>query len=376
MPHNASACSPNSIPAPGSLDIPTNINVGLTPLTNNAEAGMAICCAPNPANLADDGCTLWCELPQSFMDNITKHRQSGIADELTYCLNHSGQNLTDLVTTAASPASLGPKSVTPISARVADTFLEDEPLWVGSIIGKAGEDQKICQHIFGGQKSHSTVYDIAWDFLIALEAQRRTDPLRPIIFIAHSLGGIVIKEMLRRSNGCQDSRAFLQSIAKAHPRHHILWYSARWCRPASMGLAEIVRGPNHDSRVQFLHETVRGFLLKQDGLNKICSHLEESHEGMAHEVLKRSCATYIHNCWAKVPPRRSQFLEYSVRNMFWHADKAQEAGFEQSGFLLTLNQELWLKLNMNFGVTKFNQGSRLLYILAAKGCSNLVAAMH
>ena len=58
----------------------------------------------------------------------------------------------------------------------------------------------------------NTVYDIAWDFLIALEAERRLEPLRPILFVAHSLGGIVIKEMLRRSSGCNGGQIHLHGV--------------------------------------------------------------------------------------------------------------------------------------------------------------------
>jgi hypothetical protein len=58
------------------------------------------------------------------------------------------------------------------------------------------------RHIFDRPVAQNTVYDIAWDFLVALEAERRLEPSRPMLFIAHSLGGIIVKEMLRRSSSC------------------------------------------------------------------------------------------------------------------------------------------------------------------------------
>jgi hypothetical protein len=57
----------------------------------------------------------------------------------------------------------------------------------------------------------STVYDIAWDFLVSLEAARRHEALRLLLFIAHSLGGIIVKEALRRSRGCEEQQNHLYS---------------------------------------------------------------------------------------------------------------------------------------------------------------------
>ncbi|KAK7973104.1 hypothetical protein PG988_007238 [Apiospora saccharicola] len=74
-----------------------------------------------------------------------------------------------------------------------------------------GYDTNI-RHWIGPQVSQNTVYDIAWDFLVSLEASRRTDPTRPIMLIAHSLGGIVIKEMLRRSSMCRLGQSHLNSV--------------------------------------------------------------------------------------------------------------------------------------------------------------------
>lgn len=64
----------------------------------------------------------------------------------------------------------------------------------------------------GPPATMNSVYDIAWDFLVALEAERRPEPSRPVLFIVHSLGGIVIKELLRRSSGCLGGRAHLRAI--------------------------------------------------------------------------------------------------------------------------------------------------------------------
>jgi len=68
------------------------------------------------------------------------------------------------------------------------------------------------RHCFGPPVSRNTVYDIAWGFLVALEAERRLEPSRPVLFIAHSLGGIIVKEMLRRSSGCHGGQTHLRGV--------------------------------------------------------------------------------------------------------------------------------------------------------------------
>ncbi|KAL8405709.1 hypothetical protein RB596_004537 [Gaeumannomyces avenae] len=77
-----------------------------------------------------------------------------------------------------------------------------------------GYDTHIRHKAFGPRASQNTIYDIAGDFLVALEAERRGATHRPLIFIAHSLGGIVVKEMLRRSQGCH-SHDHLRQTASA-----------------------------------------------------------------------------------------------------------------------------------------------------------------
>ncbi|KAL8941011.1 MAG: hypothetical protein Q9216_002491 [Gyalolechia sp. 2 TL-2023] len=71
------------------------------------------------------------------------------------------------------------------------------------------------RHAFGPPVSKNTVYDIAWDFLVTLDAERRSYPSRPLVFVAHSLGGIVVKELLRRAAGCIDHQIRLHQIYKS-----------------------------------------------------------------------------------------------------------------------------------------------------------------
>lgn len=64
-----------------------------------------------------------------------------------------------------------------------------------------GYDTRI-RHKLGSQGSKNTVYDHAKELLHSLNDYRqdKDDSKRPILFIVHSLGGIVVKEALRQSH--------------------------------------------------------------------------------------------------------------------------------------------------------------------------------
>lgn len=75
-----------------------------------------------------------------------------------------------------------------------------------------GYDTHIRHQWVGPRVNRNTVYDIAWNLLVALESERRAAPSRPVLFVVHSLGGIVVKEALRRSRSCQMGQAHLRGI--------------------------------------------------------------------------------------------------------------------------------------------------------------------
>ncbi|KAH8666069.1 hypothetical protein BGZ61DRAFT_461584 [Ilyonectria robusta] len=60
-----------------------------------------------------------------------------------------------------------------------------------------GYDTKITKYMAGGTNK-SSIFSHSKDFMFALSRDRVSD--RPLLFVAHSLGGIVVKEMLARSS--------------------------------------------------------------------------------------------------------------------------------------------------------------------------------
>jgi len=66
-----------------------------------------------------------------------------------------------------------------------------------------------------GPISKNTVGDHGWELLCALGDARREDPLRPLLFVCHSLGGLVSKVALMRSNECRSDKPHLYNILES-----------------------------------------------------------------------------------------------------------------------------------------------------------------
>ncbi|CAN9415621.1 unnamed protein product [Alternaria alternata] len=171
----------------------------------------------------------------------------------------------------------------------------------------------------------------------------------------------------------------------------------RFILDSSKGLAEATA--SKEQRVQFIHESVRDFLLKENGLGKIWPELGSNFQGQSHERLKQCCFNYISIDVAtpllildNLPKASSQpaaslrksatqkypFLEYAVHNVLYHADIAESGGVSQAGFLDSFPLPRWVKLDNLFEkheVRRHTDSVSLLYMLAELNMANLIKVL-
>jgi ankyrin repeat protein len=162
----------------------------------------------------------------------------------------------------------------------------------------------------------------------------------------------------------------------------------------SKGLVEVT--VSKEQRVQFIHETVRDFLLKENGLGKIWPEFRSNFQGQSHDRLKQCCLDYIGidvTTPLQIPDtlpkassqeaanlRRSAtrtfpFLEYAVHNVLYHADIAEGGGISQAEFLDSFPLPRWIKFDNVFEkheVRRHTERASLLYLLAELNAANLI----
>jgi len=163
---------------------------------------------------------------------------------------------------------------------------------------------------------------------------------------------------------------------------------------SSKGLAEITKTGNHI--VQFIHESVKDFLLKENGLSQVWTDLEANAIGSSHNRLKECCFSYtrpeISSCIdvPEVLPSASSpeaaelrknaslkfpFLEYAINNILVHAEISHTEGIDQERFINELELSNWVQLNNiveRHQVLRLTPDIDLLYILAERNYPNLV----
>lgn len=162
-------------------------------------------------------------------------------------------------------------------------------------------------------------------------------------------------------------------------------------RSCSKGLAEVTR--NKASEVQFIHESVRDFLLSR--YEGQWSGASGNFKGHGHETLRDCClaqlvvaVSQIIDLPSPLPQAKEAaaqlrdtinlefpFLGYSVLNTLHHSDSAQQNGIEQKQFLAGFPLELWVLLNNaleRYDTRRYSPTVSLLYILAEKNLASLI----
>ena len=165
----------------------------------------------------------------------------------------------------------------------------------------------------------------------------------------------------------------------------------RFILSCSKGLAETTRLKART--VQFIHESVREFLLGKHGFNKLRLELGF---GLSHDRLKQCCCNYMTIDTSEFLPssmelpvasseegrslrgsisKKLPFLDYAVRNVLYHADVADGQGISQKAFLEKFALSNWImldNLSEKFEIRRHSSRASLLYILAEKNFSNLI----
>jgi ankyrin repeat protein len=166
---------------------------------------------------------------------------------------------------------------------------------------------------------------------------------------------------------------------------------------SSKGLAEITI--SEKPTVQFIHESVKDFFLKDNGLGEIWDYYGSNFQGRGHNILKHCCLIYIRiavlspskyfkdlqSCLSSREKgtryQRSaglDFLVYAVRNVLSHADSAEGGGISQVDFLRSFYLPRWVKLHnllLEHREHSYRRSVSFLYVLAELGMTNLMAVI-
>ncbi|KAM0539542.1 hypothetical protein ACHAO7_012078, partial [Fusarium culmorum] len=162
---------------------------------------------------------------------------------------------------------------------------------------------------------------------------------------------------------------------------------------------------------QFIHETVRDFLLRDNGMQLLASDAARSTQGAAHDTLKSCCLNCISSTlkiiWGSGRPVRfdnldrlhgiydsivesgrknysnskplykTPFLHYSLIHLLNHANAAEAGGVSQESFIKTFQLRPWVYLRKVFlDLGTFNSlRSTFLYTLAEEDLGSLIMAM-
>jgi ankyrin repeat protein len=117
----------------------------------------------------------------------------------------------------------------------------------------------------------------------------------------------------------------------------------------SKGLAEVTQS----STVQFIHETIRDFLLKGNGMRYIQESSSQPVQGFGHSSLSQCCANCILSTRRFLRQERLPTLpliKYALWHIFYHADAAESYSVSQASFLRDFDVRQWIDLTQVFQI--------------------------
>ncbi|KAH7024896.1 uncharacterized protein B0I36DRAFT_332190 [Microdochium trichocladiopsis] len=180
---------------------------------------------------------------------------------------------------------------------------------------------------------------------------------------------------------------------------------------SSKGLVEVIYATQQEPTVNFIHESVRDFLVKERGLQELWPDLGFEWEGPSHEMIRKCCETYLshdgilallHQGGQSVGPAECEknindpskpipqtvsgtgtegtaiesfiLLEYATQNILYHANIAATCT-SQEAFLSRFFDRLGtraLDFCQQSGTRGYGPNTSPLYIFADRGLANLI----
>jgi ankyrin repeat protein len=180
------------------------------------------------------------------------------------------------------------------------------------------------------------------------------------------------------------SGLYLEGQADSEPPD--LTTAAGFVTGSSKGLAEVMDQSGFH-RVQFIHESVPDFLIKDHGLRELWPKLGPNWESLAHETLKKCCEAYMRyylmcestrNKLKRLETKEKYpFLMYASYHVLAHADAAAYA-IPQGDFLSRFALRDWrtiINMTRLLPVEIYTSGTNLTWFLVEKGYSELIRAI-
>ncbi|EXJ92512.1 hypothetical protein A1O3_01064 [Capronia epimyces CBS 606.96] len=188
-----------------------------------------------------------------------------------------------------------------------------------------------------------------------------------------------------------------QSIAEWDPEYTTVNYMNLFVLSSSKGLAELTKSKK--PTVQFIHESVRDFLIKDNGLCELWPELGNDLNSQSHDKLKECCQNYLQvdvsSCVSpgQIPALASTdiakslrqdladkfpFLDYASQHVLYHSNEAAVA-ISQDDFLRGFDLGTWIKISNlleRYEIRRHTPCASLLYILSEKNFARLITTAY